>query len=641
MKHKLISVSALLLLMLLLVACTAPAESPAPAADAAMPAAFTPAAEPTPEERREADTWDLTEYFADDAAFDAELAELRSAELPAFTEMAAAVCDPETLLSVQRYSDAVTLRLDRLQYYAAQKKSLNATDSTAQMQANAAALLAQDFSLVNTAFTNRLLSMDDAFWTAVFADEALSPYWRQLQKMRDNAAHTLSDSEEALLMPAYQAEANLTTTFTLLDYANLSWPTVTDPDGNAVTADYTNYTAAMLHPDRAYRKAFYTAFMGPYSQYRDTFASNLNAYTTLTEQVAVLHRYDCLLDSVMQGGGLTPEIYDALLQAGRNGTDVLAREAALRKAALGVDELYPYDSSVPLCDVAAPTYSYAEAQALIQSALAPLGQDYTDTLALAFQNRWIDVYPAENKDTGAYSGMAVDIHPWVLTNFTGTYASVSTLSHELGHAVHQYRSYAAQESAFQKNPSSLVSEVASTCNELLLSRYMIEHAASKEEKLYYVQQELRTLKSTFFGQIAYADFERQYHACVENGQALTADSLDALYAENAAVYSPGYMRMDVARSYWAAVPHFYYNYYVYSYAMAISVSCVAADAIYHGDAEMLENYRAYLAAGDSADAPALFQMLGVDVTDPGYTKPLLARYAALLDMEAELLGLEA
>ena len=597
-------------------------------------------ASPAPGEADAADTWDLTEYFADDAAFEKELNLLKKTELPKYKEMAGAVTDADTLFAFKQYSDAIAVRIRRLSCYAEQKGSLNASDASAQTLGNAATLLSQDFSLVDTAYTNRLLAMDEAFWTAVFADKRLSPYLRELTKMREDAAHTLTDAEESLLMPAYQAEGNINNTATILDYSSIVWPTVTDPQGNEVEASYTNYIPTMTHPDRAYRKVFYESFVKTYGKFRDTFASNLNAYTTLTEQLSVLHHYDSLLDSQMRANGLTVEMYDALIAAARNSTNVLTREAEIRKKALGFNELYAYDSRLPLGESKAPRFTYAEAQQLIKEALSPLGSEYTDVLDMAYQNRWIDAYPGENKDTGAYSGMAVDIHPWVMTNFVGNYGSVSMLAHELGHAVHQYRSYAARESEYERNPSNLVSEVASTFNELLLSRYMIEHAKDDAEKLYYVQQELSMLKDTFFGQIAFADFERQFHKLAEGGEALTADALDALYMENLGIYSPGYTILDASASYWAAIPHFYYNYYVYSYAMAVSVSCVAADAVASGDAKMLENYLAFLSAGDSADSAELFKGLGVDVTSTGYTKPLMERYAELLDLEEQLLGLK-
>ena len=631
-----------LLSIVLFVACApdkgkeAAAPSPTSAGQANASQSISPALPPVMEEEN---TWDLTEYFADDTAFDEELQKIREVELPQYKEQALAVKDADSLLSIQQYSDVLSRRLSHLQCYAAQKSSLNAGDSTAQSQQNAVTLLAQDFSLIDTNLTNRLIGMGDAFWKPVFADERLKPYWRQLTKMREDAAYTLSDTEERLLLPAYQAQANIQNTFSMLNYANISFPTIQDPSGAEVVANYTNFSSAMANPSREYRKTFYEALTGTYGTYRDTFASNLNAYITLSEQLSRLHHYQSVLDAATQENGINAEIYDALIQAGKNGTEVLIREGNIRKKALGLDVLYSYDTRAPLGCAAAPSFSYEEAQVLIKSALSPLGQDYGDALEKAFSGRWIDVYPKDGKDTGAYSGMAVDIHPWLLLNYTGDYSSVSTLAHELGHAMHQYKSLSAQTSVYEQSPTSLVSEVASTCNEQLLSRYLIAHASSDEEKLYYVQQELNMLRNTFFSQISYGDFERRIHKLVEDGQTLTADTLDTLYLENLKTYSPAVTITDTTASYWAAVPHFYYNYYVYSYAMAISVSCVVSDAIAGGDEAMLQKYLAFLSAGNTTDAVDLFEGLGVDVTKPNYTEPLIRRYAQLLDMEEALLGM--
>lgn len=655
MKIKYCQIIALIIAVLMLAAC-APSAAPSatPAAEPSQPqtteqapapapsdAPAEPAATPAPQPQviDESATWDLTEYFADDAAFEAELKKIQDEEIPKYKELCEAVTDADSLLAQRQFSDELSRRIMHLSNYAQQKSDLNASDSQSLSQLNAVQVMSQSLSLIGTPLTNRLLTMSESFWKAVFADERLEPYWRELTKMRENAAYTLSDNEAALLIPANQALDNMQTTFSMLDYSNIPRKTVTNPDGHEVEANYNNYVVAMTHPDREYRKAFYEAFVSTYMEFKETYASNLNAYITLSERLARLHNFDSVLASAMHGSGLTVEIYDALMEAGRSSTSVLLREGEMRKQVMGLDELYAYDSRVAIGNAKARDFTYAEAQELIKTALASLGQDYVDTLDTAFNNRWIDVYPKENKLSGAYSGASIDIHPWVLTNYTDDYNSVSTLAHELGHAVHQYRSYASQQSGYRQNPPTLISEVASTCNQLLLSRYMIANAANDEEKLFYVQQELDTLRNTFFTQISFADFEREFHRLAENDEALTADKLNELYAKNCAVYSPAITPMEVSYSYWAAIPHFYNNYYVYSYAMAISVSCVVADGIANGNQEMLDNYTTFLSAGDSADAAELFKALGVDVTSSNYTEPLIRRYNELLDMEEQLLGL--
>lgn len=587
--------------------------------------------------RKKEDTWDLTEYFADNAAFEKEIQEIYETEIPKYTELSENVTDVATLLAYEKYNDGLLVRIAKLANYANQKKDLDASDSVAISQYNAVIILEQALIPIETALTNRLISMDEAFWNEVFAEEALSPYWYSFIKIRENAAHVLTKEEELLLLPAGQAMGNIGSVFDALSYSSMQAPVITDPEGKEVTVDDNNYALAMQNPDREYRKRFYDAYTENVYQYRDTFAQNLNTYITLGEQLDKIYHYESSLDAAMQNAGLTEEIYEALLEGARKNADILVREREMRRKVLGYDTLYSYDLGLPIGNTIAPEISYEEAQQQIKEALKPLGDDYIATLDMAFKNRWIDVYPNSKKKGGAYSGGSISIHPWVLTNYTNDFLSVSTLAHELGHAVHQYRSYAAQESDYNRNPQALVSEVASTCNEQLLTRYMIEHASGKEEKLFYIQQELDMLKGTFFSQCRYADFEWQAHKLAEEGQALTADALDEIYKQVCDTYSPGCESEEKSNSHWAAVPHFYYNYYVYSYAMAVSVSCVVADAITKGDEVMLQNYQKFLAAGDSADAKDLFLLLGVDVTKPDYMQPLLERYSELLDMEEELL----
>ncbi len=581
--------------------------------------------------------WDLTEYYKDDAAFDEAAKSFETEALPAFEKMISEFNGISSLLPILQKEDELNHMIDRLYNYPESKISLNAVDAAAINQKNTAFNLQQKFTIDDTTLTNKLLAQDDAFWKEALESEALAPYRRNLSLTKEKAAHTLSDSEENLLLPAVQAQTNINQTYSVLLYTDLPIGSVTDPDGKEVEASYTNYMSAMENSDRDYRKNFFESYLKSYKNMRNTFASNLNTYMTLSEGLAQAHHYDSLLDQVMSENELTPEIYQALIEGGEKITPLVERKNQIRQKALGLDQYYDYDSRVPLGKSESPKFTYQEAQNIVKKSLSVLGQDYVDDLDRAFQNKWIDAYPADNKDTGAFSGMCVELHPWVLMNFTDDFYSLDTMAHELGHAIHQYRSYQKQESYFAKNPTSLVSEVASITNEMLLFRYLNDHAKNDEEKLFYVTQELSTLNSTFFGQIEFADFELQAHEKITSGSALTADDLDQIYSNILHIYSPGITSSEGSEGYWAAVPHFYYNYYVYSYAMDNAIACYVADKISAGDETMLKAYKDFLAAGNSDTSVELFKSLGVDVTKPDYINALSERYTYLLDEEEKLL----
>ncbi len=581
--------------------------------------------------------WDLTEYFKDSAAFENEIRRVDTEALPAFEKLIGEFKDDASLLKTLQAGDSLEFAIDRLNNYAYAKKSLNAADTEAIVQKNSAYGLSQKYSIDATILTNRLLAQDDQFWKNALADESLAAYRYELRKIKEDAAHILSENDEKLLLPADQALTNINQTFDVLIYSEMPIGTVKDPDGKDIKTSYSNYVPAMQNPDREYRSRFYNSFASSYKGMRATYASNLNTFMTLSEGMAKVHHFNSLLDQQTHENDLTPEIYRALITGGRNITSLIGRKNQICQKALGYDQLYIYDTRAPIGASRAPSFSFEEARTLVEQSLSVLGQDYAADLDQAFTKKWIDAYPADNKDTGAYSGLSVDLHPWVLLNFMGNYESVSTLAHELGHAIHQYRSDKNQATCFSREPTSLVSEVASTTNELLLSRYMIDHAVNGEEKLYYVQQELSLLESTFFRQIQFADFEMQAHEKIEAGEALTADSLDQIYEEVLGIYSPNLARLDVTSGYWAAVPHFYYDYYVYSYAMDIAIACHVADKISKGDSEMVRNYRAFLEAGNKAASVDLFNSIGVDVTRPDYIHAFADRYSSLLDLEEELL----
>lgn len=569
-------------------------------------------------------SWNLSELFVNDAAFQAEVRDCTDKALPAFNSLKDTVNDAASLKMVLEAFDDLSNRVNNLYWYACQKADLNTADSEAASEKKAASDLNDSLNLADKALRNMLLSKDEAFWNIALSDASLAPWKRMLQKIKDEAKYTLPANEEALLIPTSQAADNIANTAAVLRNGDMEWQIIKDAAGNDITANYINYSVAMSDPDRDYRKRYYEAYIGAIAKYRDTFAQALNGYTVAEEKLSVLHHYDSRLDETTHDDETSVEIYNALISGARSGTGILKREIGIREKALNIGKLYSYDHEVPIGNAVAPVISYTDAQGLIKNALSTLGEDYVTTLDTAFQNGWIDAYPAEKKDSGAYSSGTVYPHPWILMNYTDDYYSMSTLAHELGHAVHGFRSDAAGGSLYNRGTSAFNSEVASTTNQLLLSRYMIDHAANNSEKLYYVQQELDTLNNTFYGQIEFADFEKQFHDLSMSGGALTADALDKMFMDISKIYSP-YKKTDAADSYWGMVPHFYYNYYVYSYAMDICIACRVADRIYAGDQEELQNYRNFLSAGKSIPTTELYKMLGVDISRPDYITALTDR----------------
>jgi len=252
----------------------------------------------------------------------------------------------------------------------------------------------------------------------------------------------------------------------------------------------------------------------------------------------------------------------------------------------------------------------------VLKATAVLGEDYTALLQKAFDERWIDVYPGENKRSGAYSTGTFRSDPYVLLNFTGTLDDVFTLAHELGHSLHTYFSTHTQP-FFYSDYSIFCAEVASTTNELLLNHYLYEHAETKEEKALLLDKKLDDLRSTFYRQTMFAAFENETHKRVESGRPLLPQELCELHGELNRIYYGDDFVIDKELTYeWARIPHFYNAFYVYQYATGVAAATAISRRILTEGAPAVADYRAFLSGGSSKHPIEMLRVAGVDMASP-------------------------
>ena len=300
------------------------------------------------------------------------------------------------------------------------------------------------------------------------------------------------------------------------------------------------------------------------------------------------------------------------------------------------DDLRYYDNYPPIFELKnPPKFSVAESERIAIAALQPLGEDYLGLLRQGFAARWMNVYPHPGKQTGAYmAGQAYDVHPYLLLNHNDDYESLSTLTHEWGHAVHTLLANRAQpfENA---SYSTFIAESASIGNEMLLNDYMVAHAATREEKLYYLGQGLESIRTTYFRQVMFAEFELAIHEELERGGALSGEHMTQMYCALVRKYygeAEGVMKIDPAYCLeWAYVPHFYLNFYVYQYATSMAGAASFTDAIVAEGASARERFLTLLRAGGSDYAYELYKRAGIDMATPAPYRALAARMNRLLD----------
>jgi oligoendopeptidase F len=464
-----------------------------------------------------------------------------------------------------------------------------------------------------------ILKIDKATIQKFIAQEPrLKVFAFYLTDIQRRAPHTLSDGEEKILAGASVVTGAPASIYSIFSDADFPYPTVTLSGGKQVKLDAAAFSVTRGVPNRDDRQKVMSTFFGSLGTFRGTFGSTLNSQVQADVFGARARKYNTSLEGALDGPNIPTSVYMRLIDGVNKHLPTFHRYLGLRKKMMGLPELHYYDLYAPLVASVDLSYTIEEAQQHTLKALAPLGADYISVATKAFGSRWIDVFPSEGKRSGAYSnGGAYDVHPYMLLNYNGKYNDMSTLAHELGHAMHSYYSNKTQPFASASYPI-FVAEVASTFNEALLIDYMLKTIADKQTKLSLLGNYLENIKATVFRQTQFAEFELRIHEMVEKGQPLTGEALDKLYLDITKKYYGHGKGVSVVDDYiaheWAFIPHFYRTYYVFQYATSFTASLALAEKVMAGDPAATRRYLAFLGSGGSNYPIQLLEEAGVDMT---------------------------
>ncbi|HMM44661.1 MAG TPA: oligoendopeptidase F [Candidatus Macondimonas sp.] len=579
--------------------------------------------------------WDLTAIYRDEAAFEADIEQLRkaqaafSAQCPGHLGKASGLAD-----CLGRYSD-LQERAARLSGYAQLRYDEDTTNAVALARKQQTEALQAGVAEATSFLEPELVALGpERIDKLMRRHKALAGEYRHLLKetMR-RAPHTLSAPEERLMAmagPMAETAAQLQTTLT---NAEMPWPTVTLQGGQTLRLDQTGYQQGRQLPDRSDRQAVFEAFWKTFSGYEQTLGVALYGQLQRDRFLARARRYDSTRAASLDRDGVPLEVYDTLIREAERGLPTLQRYLRLRARLMGLDRLAAYDLYAPVT-AAAPQFTLGEAEQAVLNAVAPLGADYQRAMAEGFNDGWMDSEPRPGKRSGAYMmGSIHAVHPFVLMQFTGDFDAVSTLAHEWGHAMHSHLANRKQNFLNAQYPIFLA-EVASTVNERLLIEDAIGKAKSDEERLFYLNEALESLRGTFFRQAMFAAFERDIHDRLAAGEALTGADFSRLYLALVRRYlGQDTGVVDIADAYgieWAYIPHFYYNFYVYQYATSIAAASLLTDNIARGG-EQRTAYMNLLAAGGSDNPYRLLKQVGVDLATPAPYRSLIQRMDRLLN----------
>ena len=582
-------------------------------------------------EINEKDTWDLSTIFETDQKWEEELALLTEDTKQAASLEGHLLDSAESLLDItERYLD-LSRRLEKFYVYAHMKNDQDTRVAKYQeYYAKAMALysqLDQVFSFYEPEF---MAITEDQYQNFLEEEPKLQPYKHFFDKLLQNKDHVLSQREEELLAGAGEIFGAASETFAILDNADIVFPFVKDEDGNEVQLSHGVYMRLVESKNREVRRGAYEALYSTYEQYQHTYAKTLQTNVKVQNYRAKVRNYKSAREAALAANFVPESVYDNLVSAVRKHLPLLHRYLSLRSKILGIPDLKMYDVYTPLSSVEY-SFTYEEALKKAEEALAVLGEDYLSRVKRAFSERWIDVYENQGKRSGAYSGGSYDTNAFMLLNWQDNLDNLFTLVHETGHSMHS--SYTRETQPYVYGDYSIfLAEIASTTNENILTEKLLQEVQDDATRFAILNNFLDGFRGTVFRQTQFAEFEHAIHQADQNGEVLTSEFLNNLYADlNQEYYGLSKEDNPQIQYEWARIPHFYYNYYVYQYSTGFAAASALAEKIVHGSQDDRDRYIDYLKAGKSDYPLNIMRKAGVDMEKEDYLNDAFAVFERRLD----------
>ena len=560
------------------------------------------------------DTWDLSKLFSSVSEFN-NTYDMVKVEIEGFIKYKDYdLTNKNNLLEVMDKSYEIERVLDRLSAYTSLLFDEDTTNSESLSLKGRVSNLYDLYSNNSYFLVPNLLKIDYSVIKDMLSDERLKGYERVFENIFRYKKYTLSDKEEELLSKIGKMLGNNYDTYEMIKDADISFDSII-VDGKEQELNNSNYTLYIEDKNRDVRKSTFKSLYKTYKQFKESFASTL--YGNVKEDVvsAKIRGYSSAMEESLYHDELNMSVYNNLVNTINKHMDVVYKYYDLKKNILGLDELHLYDVYTPIVVDYDKKYDFEEAKKIVLDTVSVLGEDYVNTLRQGYIDRWVDIYPNKGKRTGAYSGGCYDSYPYILLNYQNKFDDVSTLIHESGHSMHSY--YSREANSYPYGYYSIfVAEVASTVNELLLSKYMYKHSTDNKEKLFILNRLMALFRATMYRQTMFAEFEKDIYDMVENDEVLTSDLLcDKYYDINKKYFGNNVVIDNEIRYEWERIPHFYYNFYVYKYATGLSAACYIVNRILSGEENAVNDYINFLKCGKSKSPLDSLLVAGVDLSD--------------------------
>lgn len=538
----------------------------------------------------------------------------------------------EIMYQALKECDDLEQMLEKLYVYANQKYYEDTGNPVYQNLAGKSQNLMTMFYAKYSYQEPEILEMsEEQLRTLVQSGGKIKLFRHYLENILRQKPHILSAEMENAMANAGDMAQGAKDIFSSFNNADIKFAPIQDSDGKEIEVTHGNYSLLMENRDRTVRKEAFLSVYRAYGDYKNTLASMYNANVKQALFFARMRKFDSAMESSLNSSNIPAAVYDNLIDTVHENLHLLHRYVSLRKKVLGVEELHMYDVYAPLAADCDWKVSFEEAKERVAQGLAPLGEEYIAILREGYGNGWIDVYENQGKRSGAFSWGAYGTHPYVFLNYQENLNNMFTLAHEMGHAIHTYQSNKTQPHVYA-GYRIFVAEVASTCNEALLIRHLIEKSTDKKEKLYLINHFLEQFKGTMFRQTMFAEFEKITHRKAFEGQTLTADLLCGIYRElNEKYFGKDMVIDDEIALEWARIPHFYTPFYVYQYATGFAAAVAISGRILDEGEHAVRGYMEFLKSGSSGYPIEILKKAGVDMGSPKAVEDALKVFEELLD----------
>ena len=562
--------------------------------------------------------WDMTAVYPTEEAWEEDLNFVKELYPGILEFKGKLVSSPDVLLEALELDNKINQTLWKLYHYASNSSNADVRNEKYQEMVQRVINTYVKIGEVSAFFTPEILENDySVIENLMEKNDKLKIYEKQFKDLYISKPHILSEKEERILSMAGKISGVSSDAYDIMRATDFVYPTFEDENGNELTMSQGRYGKYTKSPDRRVREDMYKALYVP-------FKSNINTMSVLMKGNVEGHifyanarGYDSTLEARMKADGMSTEVYKNLVKSVNDNLQPLHRWAEIKAKYLGLEKIKPFDTYAPLAD-STIVYTYEQAQDIILEALDPLLQSneaelrkFTEKM---YDENLIDVFESKGKQSGAYMSSTWGLDPRIKLNFSGTLDDIFTLAHELGHAYHSYLSQKNQPYPYY-DYTTFNAEAAAIATEALLMDHLLANAKNDEEKAFLIQNYIQSIGSTYYRQTRFAEFELLIHEAAENGQVLTEDFITESFGEMYSKYWGPYMEITEEEAYsWSRIPHFYYNYYVYTYATSFAAAEKIAENVRKDGQDAIDDFIAYLSTGSSDYPVELLKIAGADMT---------------------------